>query len=110
MAFVMTGKRKIRHQESHRSLRSRIADISEIPKDAAFGLPVLTLTGQTELHLENYRGILEYHESLIRVQTKTGQIKISGHGLQIDYFRNDEMDVKGSISSVEYQVGRDHHV
>lgn len=110
MAFIMTEKRNIRQQNIRKPIRNRIADISEIPKDAAFGLPVLTMTGQSELHLENYRGILEYQESLIRIQTKTGQIKINGQGLKIEYFRNDEMDVKGNIFSVEYQGRGDIHV
>lgn len=105
MAVIMTEQSKIRPPKIRHPIQNRIADLSEIPKDAAFGLPVLTLTGQSELHLENYRGILEYQESLIRIQTRAGQIKISGQDLQITYFRNDEMDVKGRISSIEYQDG-----
>ena len=57
----MRGKRQNQRQdeESH-SFRNKIAELSELPKDVALGMPVLTVTGQMELCLENYRGIIEY--------------------------------------------------
>ncbi len=32
-------------------------------------------------------GILEYTDLLIRVQTKSGQIRLSGKNLQIEYYK-----------------------
>lgn len=100
----MRGKRQNQGQdeESH-SFRNKIAELSELPKDVALGLPVLTVTGQMELCLENYRGIIEYTDSLIRIQTKAGQIRITGQRLEIVYYTNDEMRVTGRILSIEYQ-------
>ena len=49
-----------------------------MPKDVVLGVPVLSMLGREELYIENYRGILEYTEELIRVQTKKGQIKVTG--------------------------------
>lgn len=86
------------------SFKQKAAELSEIPKDVVLGLPVVTLTGQQELHLENYRGILEYTDVLIRIQTKVGQIKIAGKNLQVAYYTNDEMKVTGRITAVQYQV------
>ena len=100
----MRGKRQNQRQdeESH-SFRNKIAELSELPKDVALGMPVLTVTGQMELCLENYRGIIEYTDSLIRVQTKTGRIRITGQKLKVVYYTNDEMKVTGRILSIEYQ-------
>ena len=97
----MRAKRQNQRQdeESH-SFRNKIAELSELPKDVALGMPVLTVTGQMELCLENYRGILEYTDSLVRIQTKTGQIR---QRLQVVYYTNDEMKVNGHIKSIEYQ-------
>ena len=98
----MRGKRQNQRQdeESH-SFRNKIAELSELPKDVALGMPVLTVTGQMELCLENYRGIIEY--TLVRIQTKTGQIRITGQRLQVVYYTNDEMKITGRILSIEYQ-------
>ena len=85
------------------SLQSRMADAYGIPKDVALGMPILTVTGNSELCLENYRGIQEYTDTLIRIQTTTGQIKLHGTCLKVEYYTNDEMKVTGRLHSVEYQ-------
>ena len=79
-----------------------MAEFAELPKDVVMGMPLLTVTGQTELGLENYRGILEYTDELVRIQTKNGQIKILGKQLQIEYYTNDEMKLRGHIDSIEF--------
>ena len=107
----MRPKRQ-RQEDESRPFRNKIAELSELPKDVALGMPILTVTGQMELCLENYRGILEYTDSLVRIQTRTGQIRIqtrpgqiriTGQKLEVVYYTNDEMKVNGHIHSIEYQ-------
>lgn len=98
MAFLMG---ETRNQD--RSLRrARMADAVNMPKDVVLGIPIITLLGQVELHIENYGGLLEYTDVLIRIRTKSGQIKVTGQQMQIDFFTNDEMKVTGHIQSIEY--------
>ena len=49
---------------------NRMADAANMPKDVVLGVPILTMTGQNEVSVENYRGIIEYTDLLIRIQTK----------------------------------------
>lgn len=84
------------------SLKGRMAEAASLPKDVVLGVPILTMTGRMELCIENYRGIIEYTDVLIRVQSKAGQIRVSGKRLQIEYYTNDEMKITGYIQSVEY--------
>ena len=37
-------------------LIDHVSDAAEMPKDVALKAPILTLTGRTELTIENYRG------------------------------------------------------
>ena len=67
---------------------------------------MVTLLGDFEVCIENYRGITEYTDSLVRVQTKGGQIRLTGRGLQIEYYTNDEMKVAGKIRTLEFIDGR----
>ena len=71
-------------------------------KNWYWGVPVLHITGREEIRLENYRGIQEYTEELIRIQTRTGQIRLTGKRLNVEYYTNDEMKVTGWIQSIEY--------
>ena len=73
-------------------------EFAEIPKDVLPGLSVLTVTGNVELTLENYRGILEYTGELVRVQVKGGQLKVTGEHLMISYYTNDEMKMTGNFT------------
>ena len=80
------------------SLRERIVDNLELPKDL-----IVTVTGRGEAVISNYKGILEYEDSFIRVQTKTCRIRITGVRLAIDYYTNEEMKITGSIDTIEYE-------
>lgn len=73
-----------------------------MPEDVVLGASVITITGRNEVCIENYRGIIEYTECLIRVQTKTVQIRLTGKQLQIEYYTNDEMKITGIICSLEF--------
>lgn len=85
------------------SFKNKIANASEFPKDVLLGQPVLTVLGQMELNVENYRGMIEYTDILIRIQTKIGQIRITGKNLRVDYYTNDDMKITGRIETIEYQ-------
>lgn len=92
---------KNRVQEN--SLKNRIAEASGLPKDVVMGQPVVTVLGRMEMNIENYRGIIEYTDTLIRIQTKAGQIRVTGKNLRVDYYTNDDMKLTGRIEAIEYQ-------
>lgn len=87
---------------SNYSIKQKITKVTEIPKEIITGIPVLSITGVTEINLENHNGILEYTDVLIRIRTRCGQLKISGKKLQVEYYSNDEIKICGKISSIEF--------
>lgn len=85
-----------------RDIREKMIAAIDLPKDVVLGSSVLTVLGSNEICIENHRGIIEYTDTLIRVQTKEKQIKIQGKRLQIEYYTNDEMKIKGYVHSIDY--------
>lgn len=77
--------------------RERMAEKLKLPKDLVMGAAVLTVTGRSEAYVENYRGIIEYTDQRIRLQTKTCQMTLCGECLHIDYYTEDEMKISGQI-------------
>ena len=75
----------------------------ELPKDLMLGAAVVTVTGRQEVLIANYKGILEYEDSFIRIQTKNCRIVISGSHLAIEYYTNEEMKITGFIDRVQYE-------
>ncbi len=74
----------------------------QLPKDVCMGALRVTLTGNREAWIENYRGILEYSDQVIILQAKTCQVCFEGNRLSIDYYTNEDMKISGCICSVKY--------
>lgn len=89
--------------KSDTPLREKMVNSLELPKDLMLGASVLTVTGRREALISNYKGILEYEDSFIRVQTKSCRIRISGAHLAIDYYTNEEMKITGDIDAIQYE-------
>ncbi len=87
-------------------IKERLASAASMPKDVVLGAAVITILGGREVCIENYRGIIEYTDTLVRVQTKEGQIRLTGRRLQIEYYTNDEMKITGAIHDLELISGR----
>ncbi len=85
------------------SLRKKFVDVCRIPKEVVMGYSLVSILGNTELIIENYRGILEFDSEIIRVLGKIGQIKIYGTQLKIEYYTNEEMKIIGIIEGIEYK-------
>ncbi|MFI3177072.1 MAG: YabP/YqfC family sporulation protein [Eubacteriales bacterium] len=74
----------------------------DLPRDLTLGASIITVVGEMELTIENYKGILDYCEELILVQGKTKQIQIIGKQLAVDYYTNEDMKITGIIQSITY--------
>lgn len=85
------------------SKKEALLDTLKLPKDICMGALKVTLTGNREAWIENYRGILEYTESLILLQGKTCQVSFEGTRLSIDYYTNEDMKISGCIECVKYE-------
>ena len=97
----MKGKKE--RGEERKKWRENVADFFELPKDLLFNLPRLTLIGNIQLYLENYGGIIEYSEELLRLKIRGGEIVIRGKNLSIKNFFGEEIFIEGVIKSIEYQ-------
>lgn len=83
---------------------SAIDRILEIPKELASGAPKITITGFEEMLIENYKGILEYEENLVRINTFMGVVIVNGINLSLNQLTEDDMLVKGQIDSLELEA------
>ena len=87
-------------------IREKLASAASMPKDVVLGASIITITGITEVCVENYRGIIEYTDCLVRLQTTDGQLRLTGKRLNIEYYTNDEMKITGIIEGLVFADGR----
>lgn len=83
--------------------KEKIVETFQLPKDVCLGALRVTLTGNNEAWIENYRGILEYTGTTILLQGKNCQVCFEGTRLSIDYYTNEDMKISGCITCVKYQ-------
>lgn len=94
--------RKKKETSNTKTVREALADSLKLPKDMLLGTSIITMTGNRDLWVENYKGIMEYTDQTIILQTKTGRICIQGCGLKIDYYTNEDMKIIGSIQEIRF--------
>ncbi|MFA5575750.1 MAG: sporulation protein YqfC [Tissierellaceae bacterium] len=73
----------------------------ELPMDIIMDLPKLNLVGDMEASLQNHKGIIEYTEEVIRINTRIGVFKILGENLEIKTILSEEIIVAGLIKRIE---------
>ena len=65
----------------------------ELPKDLMLGAAIVTITGRKEVLVENYKGIIELEDSLVKIQTKNCRLQILGAHLTVEYYTNEQVTI-----------------
>ncbi len=81
----------------------KIDQLLELPKEVCSDVPKMIMTGFDEIIIENFRGILEYEEFFVRINTHIGMININGLHLNLENMTNDDIKVTGQIDSIEME-------
>ena len=82
---------------------TKIEKMLELPEEVCSNIPKIIITGFNEIIIENYKGILEYEEYFVRINTYLGMININGYNLILENMTNDDIKVKGKIESLEIE-------
>ncbi len=94
--------KKNKKEKSDVNLKEKLTEVLELPKEIMLNVPKLTLLGNKDLIIENYKGIVEYEENRVRVNTAIGVIKITGSNLTIREITSEDIMVNGEIISLEF--------
>lgn len=101
--FEYNKKKRKEIPEEKETAMEAVSKALGLPSDVLAGAPIITAYGRNELVIENYKSIIEYNGTLIKVQTKLYRIVIEGVNLNIVHFNNDEMKITGIIHSILYK-------
>lgn len=101
------NKNKKKEEAARKTFLETVSEHLKLPSDILVGAPIITALGRNEVCIENYKGILEYNDTYIKVLSKIGTIRIEGKHLNISYFTNDEMRITGLVSAITYITQKD---
>lgn len=88
--------------------KNKIKNFFEIPREVVSKETKLTIIGFAEMLIENYKGILEYEDFYIRINTELGIININGFHLKLIQMTEEDIIVTGKIQSIDIEENMDH--
>ncbi len=87
-----------------KQVKSNIVESLELPRDIMYGAVIITAMGRNQVLIENYKGIIEYTQEKIRLQTRHCQVTVQGKQLVIEYYTNEEMKAELILLLPVFQI------
>lgn len=89
-----------KNNDNKRNAREKLELALDMPVDMIKGCSRMTIIGNESILVENYKGIIEYEENVIRL---SNNINIFGGNLNIEEITDDDILITGIIKNVEFE-------
>lgn len=86
--------------ENERRIKEKFLDMMELPKELLKDVSRITLLGNEDILVENYKGIIEYEENIIRLNNG---INVFGTNLNVEEITEADIFITGKINNVEFE-------
>jgi sporulation protein YqfC len=83
------------------SMGVKLAQLLDIPLDTAVDWPRIILNANQSVTVQNHRGVIEYDQTMARINTKLGELILYGAKLTLISALQAEVVVAGKIERVE---------
>ena len=87
-------------KEERKKIRQKFQAAMEIPKELLKDYSRVTIIGGEDVWIENYKGILEYSEDMIRL---SNNISIYGQDLSVEEISSEDILIIGKIKNIEFE-------
>jgi sporulation protein YqfC len=89
-------------KKAEQKVVGKLTKTLELPKEVVMNLPFITITGNEDMIIENYKGVVEYSQERVRINTNAGIIRIEGKGLVLKEITSENIGVYGTIKKIEF--------
>ena len=83
-------------------IKNKISKALELPREIVLDLPLISLVGNDELLIENYKGVIEYTTEKMRINTNAGVLRIEGKSLMLKHITSENVLINGKILKFEF--------
>jgi len=95
-----TKKRK--KKEDSLTIKDKVTKMLEFPDEVVSDRPKITSVGRKEVFVENYKGIIEFTNEIVRINSNYGVITITGENMKIKEITSDDIVIIGDIGNIDY--------
>lgn len=93
------GRRK---ENRARNAAIKVIEALQLPKDSTIGSLNMIMTDKHQAFIENYRSIIEYTDTSLKILGRNCRVHISGDRLCIVSYNADVMLVKGVFNEIKF--------
>ena len=90
-----------RNEKRGKVVREKMGQILDMPLDMIKDYSRMTVIGNESVLIENYIGIIEYEDDVIRL---SNNISILGMKLLIEEITDDEILITGNIKEIKFET------
>jgi len=84
-------------------IKEKLSNALALPKEISLDLPLVTATGSGEVIVENYKNLIEFTDTKIRIRVKNGVIAINGEQLVLQQVTTECLLIAGRVSGISYE-------
>ena len=78
------------------------SEIFGLPADSVFGIPSIRIVGDTTIEIVNYGGLRACTPAEIVLNTKIGELIVSGEAMGISEINSEGIKIEGKIYKIIY--------
>lgn len=79
----------------------KVVEALELPAELVLGIPTVTVLGDREATVQNYKGIVEYDNSKVILNTSLGIFSLRGENLDIKTVTDDDITLEGRVTGFD---------
>jgi len=83
-------------------VKEKMTNLLALPKEIALNLPLLTATGQEEISIENYKNLVEFTDTKVRINTSAGLLTVEGKQLLLKQVTTEHVLITGKINKIHW--------
>ena len=76
----------------------------DLPVEVIDGLPKINIIGNSEITIENHKGILSFDKDNTKIKTNIGILNIQGDEIEIVFIGGSTITIAGKFKSLGYGV------
>ncbi len=83
-------------------IKEKLSDVLELPREIVLDISKIIVIGTDSVIVENHKGIIDYCDNKISINTGSGIMIINGSNLLIKSIVQEEIEIKGRIKNINF--------
>lgn len=87
----------------YENIKAAAAENLELPKDILLDLPLITITGSSELIIDNFKSLRELSDKAVKINANGSKLTLTGSELSIVCLTKETVIIRGRFESLNFE-------